>query len=183
MPDHVTRSRTTAPDGMIARGAFRRRRSVIFVNFRAAAARESPSPALAPPGLSGHRFTMRRPVPRPVRDRRIAEEAGRRGERLAGWWLRLKGWSILDRRVRTPLGEVDLIAKKGALIAFVEVKARRTAAGLDHAIDQRRLARVAAAAEALMPRYATVGEDIRVDVILLAPGTRPRHIENAWIGY
>jgi putative endonuclease len=117
-----------------------------------------------------------------VRDRRGAEAAGRRGERLAGWWLRLKGWRILDRRVRTPAGEVDLIAKKGALVAFVEVKTRATAAELDFAIDERRLSRVAAAAEYLMPRYATAGEDIRIDVILLAPGTRPRHIENAWIG-
>ena len=113
--------------------------------------------------------------------RRAAEAAGRRGERLAGWWLRLKGWRILDRRVRTPAGEVDLVARKGSLVAFVEVKARRTAAELDHAIDERRLSRVAAAAEYLMPRYAGPGDDIRVDVILLAPGTRPRHIENAWI--
>lgn len=131
---------------------------------------------------------MRPPRPRstdarPTDARRVAEERGRRGERLAAWWLRLKGWTILDHRVRTPAGEVDLVAKRGALIAFVEVKTRRTAAELDHAIDQRRLARVAAAAELLMPRYATDGEDIRVDVILLAPATRPRHIENAWIGY
>ncbi|WBH16342.1 YraN family protein [Sphingomonas radiodurans] len=117
-----------------------------------------------------------------MRDRRVAEAAGRRGERLAGWWLRLKGWQILDRRVRTPAGEVDLVAKRGALIAFVEVKTRSSAAELDFAIDERRLVRVAAAAEYLMPRYATNGEDIRVDVILLAPGVRPRHIENAWIG-
>ena len=120
--------------------------------------------------------------PRSPRDRRLAEAAGRRGERLAGWWLRLKGWRILDRRVRTPAGEVDLVARRGNLVAFVEVKARATAAELDFAIDERRLARVAAAAEMLMPRYAGPGDDIRVDVILLAPGTRPRHIENAWIG-
>ena len=129
------------------------------------------------------------PAPRPSRrrkantaDRQVAEAAGRRGERLAGWWLRLKGWSILDRRVRTPAGEVDIVARKGTLVAFVEVKTRATAAELDFAIDERRLARVAAAAEYLMPRYAGAGDDIRVDVILLAPGTRPRHIENAWIG-
>ncbi len=121
-------------------------------------------------------------MPRSTPQRRTAEAAGRRGERLAGWWLRLKGWSILDRRVRTPAGEVDLVARKGNLVAFVEVKTRRTAAELDHAIDERRLARVAAAAEVLMSRYAGPGDDIRVDVILLAPGTRPRHIENAWIG-
>ncbi|MBN8809561.1 MAG: YraN family protein [Sphingomonas sp.] len=122
------------------------------------------------------------PGPRPSRDRRAAEAAGRRGERIAGWWLRLKGWRILNRRVRTPAGEVDLVARRGNLIAFVEVKARATEAELDWAIDERRLARVAAAAEVLMPRYAGPGDDIRVDVILLAPGARPRHIENAWIG-
>ncbi|MBI0476812.1 YraN family protein [Sphingomonas sp. MA1305] len=123
------------------------------------------------------------PPRRPTAERRAAEAAGRRGERLAAWWLRLKGWRILDRRVRTPAGEVDLVARRGALIAFVEVKMRRTPTELDMAIDERRLARVAAAAELLIPRYATAGEDIRIDVILLAPGTRPRHIENAWIGY
>ena len=123
----------------------------------------------------------RPPSPRSTDTRRLAEAAGRRGERLAGWWLRLKGWRILDRRVRTPAGEVDLVARKGNLVAFVEVKARRTAGELDHAIDERRLARVAAAAEVLMPRYAGPGDDIRVDVILLAPGVRPRHIENAWM--
>ena len=115
-------------------------------------------------------------------ERRRAEAAGRRGERIAGWWLRLKGWRILGRRVRTPAGEVDLVARRGNLVAFVEVKARASAAELDFAIDERRLSRVAAAAEFLMPRYAGPGDDIRVDVILLAPGTRPRHIENAWIG-
>lgn len=114
--------------------------------------------------------------------RRAAEAAGRRGERIAGWWLRLQGWQILDRRVRTPAGEVDLVARKGNLVAFVEVKTRATAADLDFAIDERRLSRVAATAEVLMERYAGPGDDIRVDVILLAPGTAPRHVENAWMG-
>ena len=117
-----------------------------------------------------------------MRDRKAAEASGRRGERLAGWWLRLKGWRILDRRVRTPAGEVDLVARRGNLVAFVEVKTRKTPAELDFAIDERRLARVAAAAEALMGRYAGPGDDIRVDVVLIAPGLKLRHIENAWIG-
>ena len=125
---------------------------------------------------------QRPPRPRSLNDRRAAEAAGRRGERIAGWWLRLKGWRILDRRVRTAAGEVDIVARRGNLVAFVEVKARATAAELDFAIDERRLARVAAAAEMLMPRYAGPTDDIRVDVILVAPGSRPRHIENAWIG-
>ncbi|WP_188056045.1 YraN family protein [Sphingosinithalassobacter sp. CS137] len=115
-------------------------------------------------------------------DRRAAEARGRDGERRAAWYLWLKGWRILDRRVRTSSGEIDLVARKGDLIAFVEVKTRATGAELDHAIDERRLARVAAAAEILMPRYATAGEDVRIDVVLVAPGQLPRHIENAWIG-
>ena len=115
-------------------------------------------------------------------DRRLAEASGRDGEARAAWYLRLKGWRILDKRVRTPVGEVDLVAKRGKLVAFVEVKTRATAGELDYAIDEPRLARVAAAAEYLMPRYADPGDDIRVDVVLIAPGSLPRHIENAWIG-
>ncbi|MFD1034318.1 YraN family protein [Sphingomonas hankookensis] len=124
----------------------------------------------------------RPPRPRSRASRVAADDAGRRGERIAGWWLRLKGWRILARRVRTKAGEVDLIARRGDIVAFVEVKTRATAADLDHAIDERRLARVAAAAGLLAPTYAE-GCDVRIDVILLAPRTPPRHIENAWIGY
>ena len=124
---------------------------------------------------------MKRPQ-RATSDRKAAENRGREGERRAAWWLWLRGWRILDRRVRTPAGEIDLVVRKGSLVAFVEVKTRATRAELDFAIDERRLSRVAAAAEYLMPRYAGPGDDIRVDVILIAPGSLPRHIENAWMG-
>lgn len=112
--------------------------------------------------------------------RQIAERSGRDGEARAALWLRAKGWSILAKRVKTPRGEIDLIAKRGKLVAFVEVKWRKSAAELDHAIDEYRLSRVAAAAEAVAHDYAQDGEDIRIDVILLAPGSFPRHIANAW---
>ena len=112
--------------------------------------------------------------------RQIAEQSGRDGEARAAFWLKAKGWRILDRRVKTPAGEIDLVAKRGTLVAFVEVKWRRKATDLDLAIDERRLARVASAAEAVAHRYAGEGEDIRIDVILLAPGAFPRHIANAW---
>lgn len=113
--------------------------------------------------------------------RQLAERRGRQGERRAALWLQLKGWTVLDRRRKTPLGEIDLIVRKGKLIAFVEVKWRNSAAELDFAIDEYRLRRVAAAAEAVAHLYATNGEDVRIDVLLLAPGSLPRHIENAWM--
>lgn len=114
--------------------------------------------------------------------RQAAEARGRRAERFAATWLRLKGWKILGSRVRTAVGEVDLVARRAGIVAFVEVKHRATAADLDYAIDDYRLRRVAAAAEILAPRYATNGEDISIDVILLAPRTLPRHLVNVWHG-
>lgn len=109
-----------------------------------------------------------------------AELQGRRGEAFAAWYLRLTGWSILARRVKTPRGEVDLIARRRGTVCFVEVKWRRTSADLAFAIDAHRLRRVAAATEILAPRFAKQGEDIRVDVLLLSPWCWPRHIVNAW---
>lgn len=110
-----------------------------------------------------------------------AEQRGRKGELLAAWYLRLKGWRILARRVKTPRGEIDLIARRGKSVAFVEVKWRSSASGLGFAIDEWRLRRVAAAAEAVAPRYVHPGDLQRVDVLLLAPGRWPRHIANAWM--
>lgn len=114
------------------------------------------------------------------RRRALAERRGRRGELLAAWFLRLKGWRILARRIKTPRGEVDLVARRGRTVAFIEVKWRRTAAELDLAIDEYRLRRVAAAAEAVAHRFAAADDDRRIDVLLLAPGRFPRHIVNAW---
>jgi len=100
---------------------------------------------------------------------------------MAAWYLRLKGWRILARRVKTPRGEIDLVARRGRTVAFVEVKWRRTAAELGVAIDDYRLRRVAAAAEAVAQRFVPAGFDQRIDVLLLAPGRFPRHIVNAWM--
>ena len=107
------------------------------------------------------------------------EAEGRRGEALAAWYLRLTGWRVLAQRLKTPRGEIDLIARRGRTVIFVEVKWRRSAALLDEAIDPYRLRRVAAAAEAVAHRYAKAGDMIRIDVLLLAPWRFPRHLENA----
>jgi putative endonuclease len=112
--------------------------------------------------------------------RQEAERHGRRGESLAAWYLWLGGWRILAKRQRVGAGEVDLVARKGRTVAFIEVKWRASSAALDQAIDARRLKRVARAAEALAPRFAKAGDDLRIDVILLAPGHWPRHMANVW---
>jgi putative endonuclease len=114
--------------------------------------------------------------------RQKAERGGRRAERIAAWWLRLKGWRILAVRARTPVGEVDLIARRGRTLAFVEVKARATDAEAAWALDDYRLRRVAAAAEALMPRYLRVGDTVRLDAIFIVPRRWPRHMTNVWHG-
>jgi putative endonuclease len=114
--------------------------------------------------------------------RRAAERSGRRAETIAALWLQLKGWSILARRARTPVGEIDLVARRGRILAFVEVKARGSAREAEIALDEYRLRRVAAAANALAPRYARAGDDIRIDAVFLAPRSLPRHLANVWHG-
>jgi len=110
--------------------------------------------------------------------RRRAERGGRRAERLAAWWLRLKGWHILAVRARTPVGEVDLIARRGHVLAFIEVKARATEADAALALDEFRLRRVLRAAEALTPRFMREGDTVRVDAMFVTPWRRPRHMTN-----
>jgi putative endonuclease len=120
---------------------------------------------------------------RSVPERQEADQRGREGEAAAAMWLTQQGWRIVAERVKTKAGEIDLIAKRTGLVAFVEVKWRARSAALADAIDERRLTRVAKAAEIVAHEYATDGEDTRIDVILLAPGRKPTHIENAWMPF
>ena len=112
--------------------------------------------------------------------RQEAERRGRKGEGLAAFWLRLQGWKIVARRVKTRRGEIDLVARRGRTVVFIEVKWRATAAERDMAVDEYRLRRVAAAVEAVAHRFLRAGDSPRIDVLLLAPGRWPRHIVNAW---
>ena len=115
-------------------------------------------------------------------NRRAAEQRGRKAERLAGLWLQLFGWRILARRARVPGGEVDLIARRGKTIAFVEVKARATADAAELALDEWGLRRVVTAAERLAPRYMRPGDALRIDAIFMVPRCLPRHVRNIWQG-
>ena len=113
--------------------------------------------------------------------RQAAERRGRRAETLAAWFLRLKGYRILARRTRTPLGEIDLIARRGRTIAFVEVKSRASYAEAADAVtpaSQRRIARAASLWLAAHPAAAAL--DLRFDVIICVSGRLPRHISHAF---
>ncbi|MDB5699258.1 MAG: YraN family protein [Alphaproteobacteria bacterium] len=115
-------------------------------------------------------------------NRRRSERGGRHAEAFAALWLQLKGWTILGRRMRTPVGEVDLVARRGRTLAFIEVKARASAATAAFALDHYRLRRVAAAAEALAPRFMRANDDVRIDAIFIMPWRFPRHLANVWSG-
>jgi putative endonuclease len=115
-------------------------------------------------------------------NRQAAEKRGRGAETLACWFLRLKGWRILARRARVPGGEVDIVARRGRILAFVEVKARATNRAAGYALDDWRLRRVVVAAERLAPRYMRDGDDVRIDAMFIVPRRWPRHLANVWQG-
>lgn len=85
--------------------------------------------------------------------------------------------------MRTGVGEIDLVARKGNVVAFVEVKTRPTIEEAQGFLEPRTLRRVIAAAEALAPTYVAQGHDVRIDAVLCAPGRRPLHLENVWQGW
>ena len=114
--------------------------------------------------------------------RRQAEKRGRGAETLACWYLRLKGWRILARRARVAGGEVDIVARRGRTLAFIEVKARSTGEAAAFALDRYRLRRVAVAAERLAPRFMRAGDDVRIDAVFIVPRRLPLHLADVWQG-
>ena len=116
-----------------------------------------------------------------VAARQRAYARGRRGERIAAWWLRLKGYRVLARGFRCPAGEVDLIVRRGAILAIVEVKHRESLAIAGAAVGPRQQRRVRRAAEHFLQRHPDLaGLQLRFDAVLLAPGQLPRHLKDAW---
>ena len=114
-----------------------------------------------------------------------ARVEGRRSEWVAAFWLMAKGWRILGFRYRTPQAEIDLVARKGAVLILVEVKHRRTLAEAVSAVSPDQLARLRRAGDGiaarLMAKHARAKSlVVRLDLIALAPKRLPRHIEDAW---
>lgn len=113
-------------------------------------------------------------------DRAARERAGRRAETLAELLLRLKGYRILARRFRSGRGEIDLVARRGRQIVFVEVKARRDHAAARAALTPAGERRIADAAIIWLSRQKDVADaDIRYDLITVA-GVWPRHHKDAF---
>lgn len=112
---------------------------------------------------------------------RAAHRLGLRAEMLAALLLRLKGYRIVARRLKTPAGEIDMVVRRGRALAIVEVKAR----GLDDTAveallprQQRRLEQAAAHFLGRHPQLA--GLALRFDVVLVTPFRLPRHMKDAW---
>ena len=115
-----------------------------------------------------------------VEARQRAHRLGHAAEWRAVWRLRLAGYTILARRYKTRLGEIDIVARRGNVLAFVEVKARREMTTAAEALRQRQFGRVSRAASLFLaqyPRYAVYA--VRFDAVLVG-GFWPRHLPDVW---
>jgi putative endonuclease len=113
--------------------------------------------------------------------RRRALRRGQRGEWMCRWHLRLRGWRILASDWRCPVGEIDILARRGRVLAAIEVKARGNLADAAEAVlwrQRRRIARAASAYLLTRPDFADFA--LRFDVMLVVPGHLPRHLPDAW---
>jgi len=116
-----------------------------------------------------------------TRRRRRAFRLGIRAESLAAFYLRVKGYRILDRRYRCRAGEIDIVARRGDDLCFVEVKARRTLTAAIEAVTPRAQRRIVTAARVWLsshPGYERVSW--RFDIVAIVPRALPRHIVAAF---
>jgi len=109
--------------------------------------------------------------------RRKRDRKGRTSEWIAAAYLMAKGYRILAKRFRSPYGEIDLVARKRNLVAFVEVKARASLDDAAYAVTPRQQARIIAAAQAWLMAHPEHAEfELRFDAVLIAPRRLPRHL-------
>lgn len=95
--------------------------------------------------------------------------------------MRLGGYRVVSVRERTPLGEIDIVARRGGILAIVEVKARRDAGAATVALSERQRRRLARAAAAFLARHPELAPlSVRFDVMLVSPWRWPRHLADAW---
>ena len=117
----------------------------------------------------------------PRRERIAAFRRGLSAESRAAMLLIAKGYRIAARRWKTPLGEIDIVARRRRALVFVEVKARVRVDDAAQAVTERGRRRIIAAAEFWLAHHPDDAErEIRFDVILVAPGRMPQHIPDAF---
>ncbi len=123
-----------------------------------------------------------RPEDRRPEGRRLkAERRGRLSEYIAALFLLLKGYRIVALRFRTRAGEIDIIARKGALAVFVEVKARRLERSAVDAVSFHTQKRIRAASAIWLSRQRDAAElSLRYDIVAVRPARIPRHFEDAF---
>lgn len=115
------------------------------------------------------------------KSRKQAERRGQRAERLAALYLGLKGYRILARQVRTPMGEIDLIAHRRGIVAFIEVKTRSHIDAAVSAVTPQAWQRISRAADYWMARHPTFNAaGWRYDIIAMSPRRWPQHLRDAW---
>lgn len=113
--------------------------------------------------------------------RKRAQRRGRWAETLCLWWLRLRGYRVLARDYRVAVGEVDILARRGQVLAAIEVKARPDQAQASEAVTPRQRRRVARAASHFVARHPDLHRlTLRFDVMLVVPGRLPQHLRDAW---
>jgi putative endonuclease len=118
-----------------------------------------------------------------AKSRLKAYRRGHRGEWLAAAALMAKGFRIIARRYKTPLGEIDLIARRGDLVLMVEVKARRTLLAAMEAISGTAERRIEGAADLWLSRQRDYGRlSVRFDMVAILPWRWPVHVENVFYG-
>ena len=110
-------------------------------------------------------------------ERLAAFRTGLSAESRAAAYLIAKGYRILAKRFRTPYGEIDLVARRRNLIAFVEVKARASLDDAAWAVTPRQQQRIVNAAQAWLMAHPEHAEfEMRFDAMLIAPRSLPRHL-------
>ncbi|MCK5546569.1 MAG: YraN family protein [Rhodospirillaceae bacterium] len=111
----------------------------------------------------------------------LANRRGKRTEWLAKWWLRLHGYKILCQNFRTPVGEIDLIATRGGVVCFIEVKARGNINAAIYAISANQRSRIERAAEYFLKKHPELSnKDIRFDAFVSGGGISGKLIKDAW---
>jgi putative endonuclease len=121
------------------------------------------------------------PIQTPRPERQIAFRTGISAESRAAAFLIAKGFRILARRWKSPVGEIDIVARRRSLLLFRRGQGARETDDAAWSVTERQRLRIVAAAEAWLARYTDDRiRDIRFDAMLVAPGRIPRHIPSAF---